>query len=459
MTVRIEANHVHLVGIGGIGMSALARWLLARGYEVSGCDRDPGEQGEALRRLGAHIQTGHDRAHVEPADLVVISSAVGADVPDVAAARAAGVTVIKRAEMLAKIANAGRGIAVAGTHGKTTTSALIGHLLTEAGLDPTILIGGISVNLGSNARLGQGDLVVVEADEYDASFLRLRPEIGIITNAEADHLDFYGTVERVHEAFRAYAEAVTGTLIACVDDPIVPSLVASPPSRVQAIEADIQTYGIDHGEFRAADIQETGSVTTFTAGAGRHPYQMCLAGRHNVRNALAAILAAQTLGIAETDIARGLESFRGVARRFERKGEAGGVLVLDDYAHHPTEIRSNLEALRARFNRPIRLVFQPHTYSRTKSFLPEFAASFAGADAVYLLDIYAARETDTLGIAGQDLACLAMARHPHVAYVETADAAVEHLLADVQPGDLVVTMGAGDIYHLGPRLLERLAAR
>ncbi len=454
MTVEIDAKHVHLVGVGGIGMSALARWLVARGYEVSGCDRDPGDQGEALRGLGIQIHSGHDRTHVAPADLVVISSAVSAETADVVAARDAGIKVIKRAEMLATIANTGRGIAVAGTHGKTTTSALIGHLLTEAGLDPTILIGGISANLGSNARIGEGDLVVVEADEYDASFLRLRPEIGVITNAEADHLDFYGTVERVHAAFRAYAQAVRGTLIACADDPAIPSLVAG-------IEATVQTYGIDDGAFRATDIRETGAVTNFAAGTGddRRHYRMSLAGKHNVRNALAAILVARALGVAEGDIARGLDSFGGVARRFEIKGEAGGVLVLDDYAHHPTEIRSNLEALRARFKRPIRLVFQPHTYSRTKSFLPEFAASFTGADAVYLLDIYAARETNTLGIAGEDLARVAQTRHPSVTYERTADAALERVLADVQPGDLVVTMGAGDVYRLGPRLLDRLAQR
>jgi UDP-N-acetylmuramate--alanine ligase len=452
MNVPINANHVHLVGVGGIGMSALARWLLARGYRVSGCDRDPGEQGEALRLLGAHIQVGHDGAHLDGVDLVVISSAVRADIPDVAAAREAGVTIIKRAELLAQIANTGRGIAVAGTHGKTTTSALIGHLLTDAGLDPTVLIGGVSANLGSNARIGESDLVVVEADEYDASFLRLRPEIGVITNAEADHLDFYGTVEHVHEAFRAYARSITGTLIACADDPIMPSLVTG-------VAAAVQTYGIDQGEFRATDIQETGALTTFTAGTGNdsHRYRMSLAGRHNVRNALAAILVGRRIGMPENAIARGLESFRGVTRRFERKGEAGGVLVLDDYAHHPTEIRTNLDALQARFKRPIRLVFQPHTYSRTKSFLAEFAASFAGADAVYLLDIYAARETDTLGITGQDLADLATAQHPHVVYAGTADTAIERVLADARLGDLVVTMGAGDVYRLGPRLLERLA--
>ncbi len=454
MTELGAVRHIHFIGVGGIGMSALARWLLANGYSVSGCDRDPGEQGEALRDADATIYTGHDASHVDGADLVVVTSAVKNDNHEVVAAREAGVRVIKRAEMLASIANAGRGIGVAGTHGKTTTSALIGHLLTEAGFDPTVLIGGISANLGSNARVGTGDLVVVEADEYDASFLRLRPEIGVITNAEADHLDFYGSVEHVHEAFRKYAQGVTGTVIACADDPIMPSIVTG-------IGASVRTYGIDSGEFRATRIEETGTTTTFTAGAGDEcqDYQMCLAGRHNVLNALAAILTAQTLGVPHQSIANGLASFGGVTRRFERKGEVGNVLVMDDYAHHPTEIRANLQALRARFQRPIRVVFQPHTYSRTQAFLPEFAASFTDADAVYILDIYAARETDTLGIAGPDLATLAAEQHPRVVYVNTVEGAVDRLLHDVHPGDLVITMGAGDVYHLGPRLLARLQGR
>lgn len=450
----IAARHIHFVGAGGIGMSALARWLLANGYEVSGCDRDPGDQGEALRDMGALIHVGHDGSHVETADLVVISSAVADDNPDVAAARTAGIRVIKRAELLAAIANAGRGIAVAGTHGKTTTSALIGHLLVEVGTDPTVLIGGISANLGSNARVGDSDLVVVEADEYDASFLRLRPEFGVITNVEVDHLDFYGSRERLHDAFHEYARSVTGHLIVCADDPILPSLLGG-------VTAPVETYGIERGTFRASNIEETGAETSFSAGdaAGRRDYRMGLAGKHNVQNALAAILVARALGVAEADIAAGLASFRGVARRFEPKGEAGGVLVIDDYAHHPTEIQSNLEAIRARFRRPIRLVFQPHTYSRTRSLLREFAASFAGADAVYLLDIYAARETNTLGISGQDLARMAGRQHPHIDYAATADTAIERVLADVQPGDVVVTMGAGDVYRLGPRLLDRLAAQ
>jgi UDP-N-acetylmuramate--alanine ligase len=447
-------SRVHFVGIGGIGMSALARFLLLKGYDVSGSDRLPGEQGEALMELGARVQPGHHADHIDGAELLVVSSAIGPDNPEVEAARARCIPVIKRSELLGEIVNAGRGVAIAGTHGKTTTSALIGHILTEAGLDPTILIGGIGVNLGSNARVGSSDLVVAEADEFDASFLQLRPHTAVITNVEADHLDYYGTLEAISAAFQKFALAVTDSLIVCADD-------ASLPDLTRGATAHVMTYGIERGEWRASNIREVNGTTSFEAGCGtrRHRFFTRLAGRHNVQNALAAITVAQSLQIPLAIIVESLESFRGVARRFEIKGEVDGVLVMDDYAHHPTEIRANLRALRERFKRPIRLVFQPHTYSRTSAFFGEFAAAFRDADQTYLLDIYAARETNTYGVTSRELAEAAREVNADVAYTATPDVTLERLLDEVRPGDIVITMGAGDVYRLGAQLQESLARR
>ncbi|HZU12558.1 MAG TPA: UDP-N-acetylmuramate--L-alanine ligase [Chloroflexota bacterium] len=444
-------QHVHMVGIGGIGMSALARHLLSRGIAVSGSDRQPGEQGEALRALGATVYSGHEASHIAGADLVVITSAVAADNPEIIAAKSAGIPVMKRAELLAEIANPAFGIAVAGTHGKTTTSALIAHILTEAGRDPTVLIGGISKNLGSNARVG-GEITVIEADEYDASFLRLRPRLAVITNVEPDHLDFYGSAENVHKAFRQFAGQVRDTLVVCADD-------VGACDAARASTARVMTYGLRPSDVQAESLAPAPNRTSFTVKSthGDQAYTIPLAGLHNVRNALAAIAVAGRLDVPPAQIAAALTSFQGVGRRLEVIGEASNIQVVDSYGHHPTEIRHDLAAL-GQSGRPIRLIFQPHTYSRTKSFLKDFATSFERAESVYLLDIYAARETDTLGISGSDLAAEAALHHPRVAYTASMGATLRRVLDDVRPGDLVVTMGAGDVNRLGPQVLERLRA-
>lgn len=444
-------RRVHFVGIGGIGMSALARHLLATGHQVTGSDRAPGEQGQALATLGAAVRSGHDRANVDDAELLVVSSAIAADNPEIAAAVEKGIPVIKRAELLGAILNPAYGVAVGGTHGKTTTSALISHMLVEAGMDPTVLIGGISKNLGSNARVGESEIVVAEADEYDGSFLRLRPRIAVITNVEPDHLDFYGDPERVHQAFREFAAGVTETIIASADDP---SAVRAGSGHT----ARLLTYGIGSGAWQADGIHEEGGRTRFTVrhGGARRQYSMQPAGRHNVSNALAAIAAGHVLGVADETVASALATFQGVGRRLEVIGERAGVLIMDSYGHHPTEIRSDLAAIRQRYRRPIRLAFQPHTYSRTSAFLTEFARSFQDADAVYLLDIYAARETNTLGVSGQDLAAATTQYHDHVAYCGTIDGALGRILTDARPGDVVITMGAGDVNRLASRLLAAL---
>lgn len=440
-------RRVHFVGVGGIGMSALARYLLIQGFAVSGSDQNPGEQGEMLSSLGADVQQGHRASNLGAADLVVVTAAVRPGNPEVQAALDRGIPVVQRAALLGEIARMGRAVAVAGTHGKTTTSGLIGHMLVDAGLDPTILIGGIVQSLGSNARVGQSDVIVAEADEYAASFLHIRPDIGIILNAEPEHLDFYGTAERVAEAFHTFAAGVTGTLIACADD-------AGAMAAARGARVPVMTYGLDAGDLRAQDIRVGTEAMTFRVDGADFSTQ--LAGRHNVRNCLAAIATGRVLGLSGDAIGRGMATFTGTARRAERVGVAGGVEVVDDYGHHPTEVRTTLQALKERYRRPVRVIFQPHTYTRTRDFLDQFGVAFGAADAVYVLDIYAAREQDTLGMSGADVVRAASPHHPHVRYTPTAREALEAIVADSRPGDIVVTMGAGDVGTLAPQILEAL---
>lgn len=445
-------QHIHFVGVGGIGMSALARYLQAQGFTVSGCDRSSGSTTEALQRSGVQTLVGHDAAHLTGTDLVVVTAAVTGDNPELRQAEDSGIPIVKRAELLAAIMNAGVGIAVAGTHGKTTTSALIAHILVEAGHDPTVLIGGISANLGSNARLGRGE-IVVEADEYDASFRHLRPTVGVITNVEPEHLDYYGTVQAIERAFQEFALAVSGTLVFCADDPALARLVTGGL-------ASTVSYGLTAGQWRAVDIMERGGTMRFEARRGSLalPVVTSLAGEYNAGNILAALVVADACGIPLERAVSAIGTFRGVGRRMEIVGERNDIVVIDDYAVHPTEVSVTLAAIRSRYHRPLRVVFQPHTYTRTRDFLGEFARSFGDADAVYVMEVYAARETDTLGISGQNLADAAAAHHQRVVFTPGSDDVLRAVKHDVQPGDIVVTMGAGDVYRLGPRILEGLAA-
>lgn len=451
VTVSLDGHrHVHFVGIGGIGMSALAKILLARGITVSGSDQATGPQTEALRALGARIQIGHGTTAIQGADLVVTTPAAGG-APDVAEARAVGIPIIRRAQLLGAITNPGRGIAVAGTHGKSTTSSLIAHILIEAGLDPTVIVGAVAANIGSNARVGTSPYVVVEADEFDSAFLELTPAIAVITSAEPEHLDYFGTAERMYAAFAQFAHQVKETLVICSDDAPVDMITLG-------AACPVVTYGIEAGEWRAADIHERNETTTFRAGTEglQREYVMALAGEHNVRNALAALVVADALGIAQEVAATALAEFAGIGRRFELVGESDGILVMDDYGHHPTEIRKTLAAMRGRFNRRMLVIFQPHTFSRTKAFLSDFAGAFQDASRVYILDIYGARESESLGVSAHDVVRATRARHPHVMYTGTPEATLEQVLHDVAPGDLVVTMGAGDVDRLGPALIEAM---
>jgi UDP-N-acetylmuramate--alanine ligase len=433
-------------------MSALARFLLARGYGVSGSDRQWNEQLDGLKALGARVVEGHKASNLNAADLVVVTSAAPVDNPELEAARRRGIPVVKRAELLAAVAATGKGVAVAGTHGKTTTSALIGHVLTAAGLDPTILIGGVSRSLGSNARVGEGEWIVVEADEYDRSFLHLRPEISVITGVEPDHLDIYGSAEGVRDAYRQFAARTIETLIVCADDPHMSEVV-------DGMSARVITYGLGAGDWQGDEVREEGEHTSFIAGHEGRRERFCtqLAGLHNVRNILAAAIAASCLGVSGEIIRSAVESFPGVERRFEIKGEERDVLVMDDYAHHPTEISTNLAALKSRYDRRVLAVFQPHTYSRTKAFLDGFARSFGDADLVYLMDVYAARENDALGVSSETLAERTSRYRAGVAYTGTEERTLSRLVSDTRPGDIVITLGAGDVNRLGPKLLKRLS--
>ncbi len=455
MTLELDAHrHVHFVGIGGIGMSALAKILLARGFTVSGFDQSGGDQVDILRSSGARVDVGESTGALLGADLVVITpAAAGSD--DVQSARTRGIPVVRRAELLGALMNPMYGIAVAGTHGKSTTSALIAHLCVEAGFDPSAIIGAVVDSFGSNARMGRGDIVVVEADEFDSAFLELWPASAVITSVEPEHLDYFGDAERMFEAFAQFATQVRDTLFICADD--------APVERITGrAGCEVVTYGINGGDWRATDIEDRGGRTHFRvrrAGTEERAYVTSLAGAHNVRNALAGIAVGHALRIDPATIAQALAGFSGTERRCQTIGTVDDIIVVDDYGHHPTEIRTTLAALRTRFRRPIRVVFQPHTYSRTKTFLQDFAVAFAHADAVYILDIYGARERDTLGISGSDLASAVARHHPSVVYTGSKEAAVDGVSGDAHSGDLIVTMGAGDVSLLAPMILQRLRER
>lgn len=450
---------VHIVGIGGSGMSAIAQVLLGQGYAVSGSDRQANALTEGLQMAGATVFVGHAAEQAAGVDVVVISSAVPASNVEVVAARAAGIPVLKRAEFLPALTAGYTCIAVAGTHGKTTTAALISHLLIAAGRDPSVIVGGALPALGGNGRAGRSRLFVIEADEYDYMFLGLRPTIAVITNVEHDHPDMFPTPEAYREAFARFLRLLPadGQLILCVEDAGARALLA------EAAGATVTTYGLNQAaDVRALDARPNqlgGSDFLVQAGAETLGIaRLRLPGAHNVLNALAAIMATQAVGVTFGEIMPALASFTGVARRFQIVGEANGVTVVDDYAHHPTEIRVNLAAARQRFlGRRIWAVWQPHTYSRTRLLQAEFAGSFQDADCVIALDIYRSREVDTLGITTEKV--LAQMAHPDARFIPTREEAAAYLAAHVQPGDVVLTLGAGDGNVVGEWLLDKLSER
>jgi UDP-N-acetylmuramate--alanine ligase len=447
---------VHLVGIGGIGLSAIARVLYGWGYRVSGSDQQASALTEELAAEGMGIYTDHRAENVSGAGLLVVSSAVPADNPEIVEARRRGLPVVKREQFLGELTAGKTTIAVAGTHGKTTTSAMIAWILTQAGLDPTFIVGGVLQNLGTNAQAGEGPHFVIEADEYDRAFLGLQPAVAVVTTLEHDHPDCYPTFEEMREAFTAFVERVLpgGLLIVCGEDKEAWALGQLPGGRGHRLES----YGLDgQWDWQAEGVQ-LGSSAGFEVwyqGKRQGKCALQLPGRHNVLNALAALAASIEAGVALDAGAAALTRFRGTARRFEIKGQTAGVTVVDDYAHHPTEIRATLAAARNKYpGRSLWAVFQPHTYSRTVALLDAFAAAFDQADHVLVTGIYAARETNVHGVSGMDI--VTRMDHPDVQYTETLDSAVGVLVGQVQSGDVVITLGAGDGYLIGERVLEEL---
>jgi len=442
-------------------MSAIARVLLGRGFRVSGSDRQPNDQTVALAAAGVRVYNGHAAAHVADADLVIISSAIPATNPERAAALARGVPVLKRADLLGELMLDTTGIAVAGTHGKTTTTGMIAHILIAAELDPTVIVGGTLPELGGNGRFGRGPHFVIEADEYDHMFLGLRPDVAVITNVEHDHPDLFPTPDDYLAAFRQFTERLPdgGRLVIDGDDAGATALAAELP----AGRLHITSYGLgEQAVARALDVRpnQMGGSDFIVARDG-HTIGLArirVPGLHNVRNALAAIVVALDLGLDFGLICRALAGFGGVQRRFQVIGEAGGVTIIDDYAHHPTEIRATLAAARQRYpGRRLWAVWQPHTFSRTRLLLDDFAASFVQADRVIALDIYRSREVDDPGLTAA--AVVARMTHPAAVHVGERRAAAEYILERVKPDDVILTLGAGDGDAVGRWVLEGLQVK
>ena len=461
-----RVRHLHMVGIGGIGMSSIAEVLINRGFRVSGSDLKKSPVTAHLEELGATVHEGHAAENIEGADVVVYSSAVKPDEnPETAEAQRRFVPIIKRAEMLGELMRAKRGVGVAGTHGKTTTTTMVGLVAQQAGLDPTIIVGGKVAVFGSNAVAGGGDLIVIEADEYDRTFLRLTPIHAVVTNIEEDHLDIYRDLDDIKDAFVQYCNSVPffGAAIVCLDDENVRSVLGRITRRVVS-------YGTSRqATLRAENVEQLGATTCFDVfqGAERLGGVVLHApGLHNVRNALAAVAVGLEIDLDFATIAAGLAEYTGVDRRFEVKGAGaaydgspGGVLLVDDYAHHPTEVEATLQAAaRGWPDRRIVAVFQPHLYSRTQDLAEEFARAFYDADVLVVTDVFPAREAPIPGVTGQLIADKARDYgHRDVHYVSQKGALAAALQGITQGGDLVLTMGAGDIYKFGEAFLASLS--
>jgi UDP-N-acetylmuramate--alanine ligase len=450
-------QQIHFVGIGGAGMSGIAEVLLTLGYRVTGSDARRGDAVERLLRLGAKVFVGHAAAQVEGAHVVVYSSAVARDNPELQAARQRGIPVIPRAEMLAELMRMKHGVAIAGTHGKTTTTSMVGAVLAEAGFDPTVVVGGRVTAFGANARLGQGEFLVAEADESDGSFLKLTPTIAVVTTIDAEHLDHYRDLAAIREAFLAFIEKVPfyGAAVLCADQPEIQALLPRVDKRVV-------TYGLDRpADLVAASLRLQGLTARFEVlhrGESLGELALQVPGAHNAANALAATAVGLDLEVPFEVIQRALAGFTGVQRRFQVKGEAGGVLVVDDYGHHPAEIRATLAAARRGFDRRLVVAFQPHRYTRTHHLHADFLTAFEDADVLVLTDIYPAGELPIPGVHARILAEAIAARSPRVVrYVGDREELVELLVRTARPGDLVLTMGAGDIGAVADQVLARLA--
>ncbi|HEX8619756.1 MAG TPA: UDP-N-acetylmuramate--L-alanine ligase [Thermoanaerobaculia bacterium] len=443
-----ELKNIHFVGIGGSGMSAMAEILAVEGVRVSGCDVKRSPTTDLLQSRGVEVTFGHDAAHIAGNDLVVITPALPADHAEVEAARIEGVRIMKRSEVLGAIVNRKRSIGVSGTHGKTTTSAMIAVVLEHAGVDPTVIIGGMVRNLKTNAKRGTSDFLVVEADEYDRTFHHLRPEIAVVTNIEPDHLEYYKSFEAILEAFRLYVGGIKrgGVVIGCSDDEDVARLLRHAEQRRVA-------YGFSEGaNIRAINLQFSERGSTFEV-PGIGFFKLFVPGEHNVLNALAAIAVGRELGIEGKVMAAALAGFIGVDRRFQILGDYHGAIIVDDYAHHPTEVRATLEAARGGYpDRRLVALFQPHLYSRTRDFAKEFADALSIADVPLVAPIYAAREQPVEGISARIIAEADNSIH----FLDRSNSEiVNELRRRLKPGDIFIAMGAGDVHEIAEQLVRR----
>jgi UDP-N-acetylmuramate--alanine ligase len=452
-----KVTHIHLIGIGGTGMSGIAELLLNLGYRVTGSDLATTEVTERLARLGGEIAQGHKAHNVTDADVLVYSSAVKPDNPEMIEARRRGIPVIPRAEMLAELMRMKYGIAVGGAHGKTTTTWIVGLVMAAAGLDPTVVVGGRLKALGTNAKLGSGPYIVAEADESDGSFLKLSPTIAIVTNIDEEHLDHYADLDAIKSAFIEFVNKVPfyGAAVVCLDQ-----------ENVQAILPQVSRRVVTYGFSPKADVcgteisQDEAGVTFNVTLKGRKlgSLYVRIPGEHNVSNALAAVAVAAELDIPFAAVSEGISRFTGISRRLEHKGEERGIVVMDDYAHHPTEIRATLKATRSFWSKRIVAVFQPHRHTRTEALWEKLGRSFCDADTVIITSIYGAGEQPIPGVTAELVANAALrGGHKDVTYVADKSEIPDRLVGMLRPGDLVITLGAGDVWKVGEEVLRRLS--
>lgn len=454
-----KIQHIHFVGIGGIGMSGIAEVLINLGYKVSGSDLKESLVTERLKGLGAHVILGHDAGNIKNAQVVVISSAINENNPEVLFAKRAKIPVIPRGEMLAELMRMKYGIAVAGSHGKTTTTSMIAQVLSNGGIDPTIVIGGKLGTIGSNAKLGNGQFLVAEADESDGSFLMLSPTIGVITNVDLEHIDYYKDIYDIMDAFTTFGNKIPfyGSLFICADDD---NLATMRPK----FKRRVITYGTNSQvDIQATNIQMQGWRTSFQVrayGNNLGSFSLEVPGHHMVLNALATIGVAMELDVNISTIRNSLSNFTGAERRFQKRGEHNGIMVIDDYGHHPTEIVATLKAARQGFpDRRVVVAFQPHRYSRINALLEEFGQAFRHADKILITDIYAAGEQPIAGITGQSLLdTISASGSLDVSYIAKIEDVAKTLQHTTKPGDLVITMGAGNITSVGVSFLALLAS-
>ncbi|PLX98664.1 MAG: UDP-N-acetylmuramate--L-alanine ligase [Desulfuromonas sp.] len=451
-----KIKKIHFVGIGGIGMSGIAEVLLNLDYQVSGSDLAKSETTSRLAELGAEVAFGHDEKNLQDVDVVVTSTAVRADNPEVVEAHRQLIPVIPRAEMLAELMRMKYGIAIAGTHGKTTTTSMVATILSHGGIDPTAVIGGRLDSLGTNAKLGQGKFLVAEADESDGTFMKLSPTIAVVTNIDADHLDYYEDLNEIRETFIDFINKVPfyGMAVLCLDD-------ANIQACIPRIKKRFISYGLTgQADFQASDIVHDGEKTAFNVYHNGHKLggiTLHMPGRHNVLNALAAVAVGMEVELPFATIAEGLDEFGGVQRRFQVKYDKNGIMVVDDYGHHPVEIMATLAAARNGWDRRVVAVFQPHRYTRTQALFDEFLTAFYQADKLVVMDVYAASEDIIPGVEAKDL-CAGIAGHGHkdVTYIADKDAVVRHLQEQVRSGDMIITLGAGNVWQVGEELIRKL---